>query len=103
MTAQSQPKMRQPMGMRSVVRMTIATAVTNEMMSATRKRETILGTSCQKLERSTSFFVAPHVMLYENRCARRACERWMLRPPKKKKLRGRVTVNHTSGRDEKAQ
>ena len=63
MTAQSQLKMRQPIGTSSVVRIIMAMLVTNEMMSATRKRVTIFGTSCQKLERSTSFFVAPHVML----------------------------------------
>jgi len=54
--------------------------------SETRKRFKILGTSMKKFERSTSFFVAPHVMLYENRCESSARERWMLKPPKKKKL-----------------
>lgn len=86
MTAQSVPRMRQPMGMRSVERTTIATDTVIEMTSASQKRRTILGTSSQKLDRSTSFFVAPQVMLYENMCARSACERWMLSPPKKKKL-----------------
>lgn len=47
----------------------------------------ILGTSLKKLESSTSFFVAPHIMLYENRCARIAWLTGMLSPPKKKKLK----------------
>lgn len=65
---------------------TIPAAIRMHNTSATRKRRHILGTSRKKLERSTSFLVAPHEILYENRCARRATERWMLRPPKKKKL-----------------
>ena len=74
------------MGMSEVERMTIATAMTKQMMSASQNRRRILGTSSQKLERSTSFFVAPQVMLYEMRWAISAWERWILRPPKKKKL-----------------
>jgi hypothetical protein len=50
----------------------------------------ILGTSLKKLESSTSFFVAPHIMLYENRCARIAWLMGMLSPPKKKKLKRRI-------------
>ena len=46
----------------------------------------ILGTSLKKLVRSTSFLVAPHVILYENKCARIAWLKGMLNPPKKKKL-----------------
>lgn len=46
----------------------------------------IFGISSKKFERSTSFLVAPHVMLYENMCARMDCVRGMERPPKKKKL-----------------
>jgi len=46
----------------------------------------ILGTSLKKLERSTSFLVALHVILYENKCARIAWLKGMLSPPKKKKL-----------------
>ena len=46
----------------------------------------ILGTSLKKLDRSTSFLVALHVMLYENKCARIAWLKGILSPPKKKKL-----------------
>jgi hypothetical protein len=53
----------------------------------------ILGTSLKKLEISTSFLVAPHVILYENRCARIAWVMWMLKPPKKKKLEGKNRLN----------
>ena len=49
--------------------------ITVENTSAIQKRLKIFGTSCQKLERSTSFFVAPQVMLYENRCASSACDK----------------------------
>lgn len=86
MTAQSQACICQPEGIAGVAK-TIIIAMSNmQMTSAIQKRLRILGTSSQKLERSTSFLVAPQVMLYEKRCARRACERWMERPPKKKKL-----------------
>ena len=66
--------------------MTIPAIKIIEIVNATRKRFKILGTSLKKLDRSTSFFVAAQVMLYEKRCARMAWLRWMLRPPKKKKL-----------------
>ncbi len=69
-----------------MVRMIMTMAAAKEMARETRKRSKILGTSCQKFERSTSFFVAPQVMLYEKRWARSACDRGMLSPPKKKKL-----------------
>ncbi len=72
MTAQSQPNMRQPMGTASVVRMTMIAQNARLMTKASQKRLRILGTSSQKLDRSTSFFVAPQVMLYEKRCASRA-------------------------------
>ena len=45
-----------------------------EITSESQKRLRILGTSIQKLDRSTSFLVAPHVMLYEKRWARIAWE-----------------------------
>jgi len=51
-------------------------------------RFAIFGISLKKFERSTSFTVADHWMLYENRWARIACVTGMERPPKKKKLRG---------------
>lgn len=45
-----------------------------EITSESQKRLRIFGTSIQKLERSTSFLVAPQVMLYEKRWARIAWE-----------------------------
>ena len=89
MTAQSQLKIRQPTGTKLVLKMTMTTQMEMLRTSASQKRLRIFGTSSQKLERSTSFFVAPQVILYEKRCASSAWERWMLRPPKKKKLRKR--------------
>ena len=59
---------------------------TMETVSGNQKRFRIFGISLKKFERSTSFFVAPQVMLYEKRWASNATERWMLRPLKKKKL-----------------
>lgn len=70
--------------------MTIAATRIHETSHGNQKRLKILGTSLKKLERSTSFLVAPHVMLYEKRCARIACDTGMERPPKKKKLRPAV-------------
>lgn len=58
-----------------------------EITSETEKRLRILGTSIQKLDRSTSFLVAPQMILYEKRWARIACEMWMDNPPKKTKLK----------------
>ena len=58
-----------------------------QIVHGTQKRLRIFGISSKKFDRSTSFFVVPHVMLYENKCASSAWERWMLKPPKKKKLR----------------
>jgi len=43
----------------------------------------IFGTSLKKLDASSSFAVAPHVMLIENMCARIAQLRWKERPPRK--------------------
>jgi len=53
---------------------------------ASQNRRRIRGTSMKKFDRSTSFFVAPHVMLYEKRCASSASDKWIDKPPKKKKL-----------------
>jgi hypothetical protein len=50
---------------------TIITNMRKLMMSAGQKRRRVRGTSMKRLNRSTFFFVAPHVMLYEKRCARR--------------------------------
>ena len=59
----------------SVLMMIIAAQQARLITSASQKRLRILGTSSQKFDRSTSFFVAPQVMLYEKRWARSACER----------------------------
>ena len=66
MTAQSHPGIRQPEGTISVDKIAIAMKIPMQMIKASQKRLRILGTSSQKFERSTSFLVAPHVMLYEN-------------------------------------
>jgi len=58
----------------------------------------IFGTSLKKLERSTSFFVAPHVILYENKCARIAWLKGMLSPPKKKKLELEINLGSDGDR-----
>ena len=88
MTAHADPSIRHWIGTSGVLRMTIAATRTHEKSHGNQKRLKILGTSLKKLDRSTSFLVAPHVMLYENRCARIACETGIDRPPKKKKLQG---------------
>ena len=62
-------------GSKSVLKMIIITISTKQIANESQKRFRILGISSQKLERSTSFFVAPQVMLYEKRWARSACER----------------------------
>lgn len=72
--------------------MIIPATRTIEIESCTQNLFKIFGISLKKFERSTSFFVAPHVMLYENIWARMDCESGMERPPKKKKLWG----NHIS-------
>jgi hypothetical protein len=46
----------------------------------------IFGTSLKKFDRSTSFLVADHEILYENMCARIAWQIGRPSPPKKKKL-----------------
>lgn len=63
-----------------------------EITSDSQKRLRIFGTSIQKLDRSTSFFVAPQMILYEKRWARIACEMWIDNPPKKTKLNETVSV-----------
>lgn len=45
-----------------------------DITSESQKRLRIFGTSIQKFERSTSFLVAPQVILYEKRWARIAWE-----------------------------
>jgi hypothetical protein len=63
-------------------------------IKATLKRARIFGTSKKKFDLSTSFFVAPHVMLYENKCARIALLKWIESPPKKIKLGSSASKTH---------
>jgi hypothetical protein len=74
-TAQSTPGICHPEGTRSVENTMIITNMRKPMTSASQKRRRMRGTSMKKFDRSTSFFVAPHVMLYEKRCARSAWDR----------------------------
>lgn len=67
MTAQSTPGTLQARGGSEVDNMIIAMIQMNERTKASQKRLRIRGTSMKKLERSTSFLVAPHVILYEKR------------------------------------
>jgi hypothetical protein len=75
MTAQSTPGICHPGGTRPVERTTIITIMKKLMTSDSQNRRRMRGTSMKKLDRSTSFLVAPHVMLNEKRCARSACDR----------------------------
>jgi len=86
MTAQATPGICHPRGTRLVERTIIIAIIRKLMTSDSQKRRKIRGTSMKKLDFSTSFLVAPHDMLYEKRCARIAWDRWIDRPPKKKKL-----------------
>lgn len=107
MTAQAVPSTRHSSGTNDVAHTTMPTRITTETETENQNlvnvggmyvrilrkversmphRFMIFGTSLKKLERSTSFFVAPHVILYENKCARIAWLKGMLSPPKKKKL-----------------
>lgn len=86
MTAQSEPSMRHWMGTMEVLRMIMAKTMIQATSHENQKRLKILGISLKKFDRSTSFFVAPHVMLYEKQWARIACDTGIESPPKKKKL-----------------
>ena len=70
MTAHPEPSIRQARGTSGVLRMIIANTRTHDTSQEDQKRLKIFGTSLKKFDRSTSFFVAPQVMLYENVCAR---------------------------------
>jgi hypothetical protein len=85
-TDQEDPGICHPKGIRLLERIAIITIVRKLRMSARRNRRRIRGTSSKKFDCSTSFFVAPHVMLYEKRCASSASDKWIEMPPKKKKL-----------------
>ena len=69
-TAHEEVSIRQANGTSTVEQTIIPAMMINAMVSATQNRLKIFGTSLKKLERSTSFFVAAQVMLYENICAR---------------------------------
>jgi hypothetical protein len=94
MTAQALPGILHPIGTRLVERTTINPSMKKLMTSDNQKRRNIRGTSMKKLDFSTSFLVALHEMLYEKRCARRAWDRWIDKPPKKKKLCASASVRN---------
>lgn len=52
--------------------MTMPTRMRDDISRGNQNRLKIFGISLKKLDRSTSFFVAPQLMLYENRWARMA-------------------------------
>lgn len=85
-TAQEPPGIRHSRGRRLVENTIIMPIERTLTSSASQNRFKILGTSMKKLDFSTSFFVAPHVMLYEKRWASNASDKWIDSPPKKKKL-----------------
>lgn len=62
-TAQSVESTCHPAGTSDVLSMIIPAPTMMHSINETRKRFMILGTSMKKFDRSTSFFVAPHVML----------------------------------------
>ena len=107
MIAQAEPSTRHPSGTNDVAHTTTQPRIATERRTENQNlvlrcdmyedtgcgnakklphRFIILGTSLKKLERSTSFLVALHVILYENKCARIVWLKGMLSPPKKKKL-----------------
>jgi len=86
MTAQETPGICHPRGRRLLAKTAIIPNMRKPATNASQNRRRIRGTSMKKFDRSTSFFVAPHWILYEKRCASRAWDRWIDRPPKKKKL-----------------
>ena len=75
MTAQSMLGTRHSTGMIGVLRTTIIATSSKHTTIDSQKRRKIFGTSRKKFDRSTSFFVAPQVILYENKWARSAWER----------------------------
>jgi hypothetical protein len=86
MTAHDDPSMRHSSGTSGVLTMIMPTIIMNAHKRENQNLLKIFGISLKKFERSTSLMVAAQEMLYENRCARIACETGMARPPKKKKL-----------------
>lgn len=61
----------------------MATIANVENANENLKRRSTLGASMKKLENSSSFAVAPQVMLISNMCANSAWETWRERPPRK--------------------
>ena len=86
MIAHPPPSILQAIGTKGVDTIIIPAIRMIAKAKENQKRLRIFGTSLKKLERSTSFFVAPQVMLYEKRWARMAILSGIARPPKKKKL-----------------
>lgn len=62
-TDQSHPGICHPRGSGTNASTAIAANIKNEITNESQKRFAILGISSQKFERSTSFFVAPQLML----------------------------------------
>ena len=91
MTAQAEPSTRHSTGTSGVLRMMMPKTSIQDTSHENQKRLKILGISLKKFDRSTSFLVAPHVMLYEKQWARIACETGIESPPKKKKLEAEVS------------
>lgn len=67
MTAQFNPGICHIDGTRLVDKMIIPIIMMKDKTKDSQNRFAIFGISSQKFERSTSFLVAPHVMLYEKR------------------------------------
>ncbi len=86
MTAQPSLAILHSTGTSGVATMIMPTMIADDRSNGNQKRLKIFGISLKKLDRSTSFFVAPQVMLYENKWARMAWETGIESPPKKKKL-----------------
>lgn len=63
MTAQPLEGMRHWIGTRDVDTIAMPASMANEMSIENQKRLAIFGISLKKFDRSTSFFVAPQVML----------------------------------------
>lgn len=87
-TAHASPVTCHSAGTKFVDKITIPAMMHAHSVSTNQNRFRIFGTSSKKFDRSTSFFVAPHVMLIENRCDRIAIDRCTDSPPKKMKKNG---------------
>jgi hypothetical protein len=74
-TAHDSPGIRHSSGRRLVEKMIIMTIEKKLTDNASQNRCKIRGTSMKKLDFSTSFFVAPHEILYEKRWASNAWDK----------------------------